>query len=138
VRPDKVRFPPPGFLGGRPGLAGAFSLNGAQVSIEPHTLRPGDELRLRLPGGGGYGDPRERPVADVIRDVVDGYVSLGVARREYGIAVDPETGTGRRVDRAGAGARRPAGAPAARRQRGKTRRPQRAAPTRARRRLAGR
>ncbi len=113
VRPDKIRFAPPGSLGGGPGLAGAFSLNGARVTIEPHTLRPGDELWLRLPGGGGYGDPRTRPEADVVTDVLDGYVSPAAARRDYGVAVDMESGIGHRIGPAhatGRRASRPAGA----------------------------
>jgi len=106
VRPDKIRFAPPGFLGGGPGLVGAFSLNRARVTIEPHTLHPGDELWLRLPGGGGFGDPRTRPEADVVRDVVDGYVSPEAAQREYGVVVDVESSSGRRIGRSDASSRR--------------------------------
>ncbi len=98
VRPDKVKCPPPGLLGGGPGLAGRFTVNDADVPVEPHTLHPGDRVSLRLPGGGGYGDPRERPVEQVIRDVVDGYVSPRAAREQYGVIVDVSARTGRRAD----------------------------------------
>lgn len=86
VRPDKVRFPPPGVLGGRPGLAGRFTINGEDVSVTPHTLKPGDIVTLRLPGGGGYGKPRSRPRADVLRDINEGYVTPAAARRDYGVS----------------------------------------------------
>lgn len=98
VRPDKVKFPPPGILGGRPGLEGKFALNGADVPVRPHTLAPGERIYLRLPGGGGYGDARERPVDGVSRDVLDGYVSTEAAEREYGVIVDPQTGIARRLE----------------------------------------
>ena len=43
-------------------------------------------------GGGGYGDPRLRPVARVAEEVRYGTISSASAREEYGVAVDPETG----------------------------------------------
>ncbi len=87
VRPDKVRFPPPGVLGGRPGLAGRFTINGEEVPVRPHTLNPGDAVTLRLPGGGGYGNPRARPRESVLRDIAEGYVSPAAARKAYGVTV---------------------------------------------------
>ena len=102
LRPDKVRFPPPGIRGGKPGKAGRFFVDGETVSVEPRTLQPGQAYRLELPGGGGYGDPRERPVESVARDVLDGYVSVAAAIEHYGVAVDPESGKAERInDQAG-------------------------------------
>jgi N-methylhydantoinase B len=51
-------------------------------------VQPDDRVRLTLPGGGGYGDPRLRDPQLVLADVLDGYVSLESARRDYGVAVD--------------------------------------------------
>jgi N-methylhydantoinase B len=45
-------------------------------------------VRLTLPGGGGYGDPRGRDPELVLADVVDGYVSLEQALEEYGVAIE--------------------------------------------------
>jgi N-methylhydantoinase B len=45
----------------------------------------------RAGGGGGYGDPRERSVAEVLDDVQNGFVSVDVARRDYGVVISPET-----------------------------------------------
>ena len=49
---------PQGIFGGEPGAAGAFSVNGENVTTQERiTLQPGDTVRLDLPGGGGYGAP---------------------------------------------------------------------------------
>ena len=37
--------------------------------------------------GGGYGDPYARPAAEVLRDVVDGHLTLDHARDAYGVAI---------------------------------------------------
>jgi N-methylhydantoinase B len=42
-------------------------------------------------GGGGYGDPRLRPAEIVREEVRDEIVSAESARRDYGVALDPET-----------------------------------------------
>jgi N-methylhydantoinase B len=44
----------------------------------------GDVVRLVLPGGGGYGDPRRRDPALVERDLASEYVTPETARREHG------------------------------------------------------
>jgi N-methylhydantoinase B len=84
VRPDKIRFPPPGLLGGRPGRPGRFTINGRDAPVRPYALNPGDVVALRLPGGGGYGHPRRRPRDDVLRDLAEGYVTRARARQAYG------------------------------------------------------
>ena len=42
-------------------------------------------------GGGGYGDPLQRELELVKRDVLDGYVSIGGAREHYSVVIDPDT-----------------------------------------------
>ncbi len=42
-------------------------------------------------GGGGYGDPRKRPVTLVAQEVRNGIISLQAARELYGVVVDPGT-----------------------------------------------
>jgi N-methylhydantoinase B len=42
-------------------------------------------------GGGGYGDPFLRPAEKVAEAVRNGVVSAEAARRDYGVAVDPES-----------------------------------------------
>jgi len=49
------------------------------------TLRAGDQVRILMPGGGGYGDPLQRDRDQVRRDVAEGFVSAGAAREAYGL-----------------------------------------------------
>ena len=51
----------------------------------------GDTEVLLTAGGGGYGDPRERDPERVRQDVLNGYVSVEAARRDYGVAIDRYT-----------------------------------------------
>ena len=47
---------PKGLFGGESGAAGSFTVNGEPVRTQARvTLKPGDVVRLDLPGGGGYG-----------------------------------------------------------------------------------
>ena len=57
------------------------------------SLREGDFFTRPSAGGGGFGDPLERDPANVCEDVVDGYVSVGRALKDYGVVVrevDPD------------------------------------------------
>jgi len=60
----------------------------ALADSEP--VRAGEVVRIRTTGGGGWGDPLERPYEEVERDLRWGKVSLGGALRDYGVVV---TGT---------------------------------------------
>jgi N-methylhydantoinase B len=44
-------------------------------------------VQLNLPGGGGYGNAFERDPHRVLEDVVNGFVSLDAAEREYGVVI---------------------------------------------------
>ena len=48
-------------------------------------MRPGDKVRVTTPGGGGYGEPRDRAPALVKRDVLRGYISKEQAQTAYGV-----------------------------------------------------
>jgi N-methylhydantoinase B len=53
-------------------------------------IKPGDRITNMNPGGGGYGNPMERPVEKVVWDVKNGLVSLDGAREDYGVIItDP-------------------------------------------------
>ena len=97
---DRVACPPWGLEGGQAGSSGQVQIIRADGTEEvffkgERELRPGDELRVRSGGGGGYGDPFDRPVDAVEADVRAGYVTVGQARALYGVvfsadlSVDP-------------------------------------------------
>jgi N-methylhydantoinase B/oxoprolinase/acetone carboxylase alpha subunit len=48
-------------------------------------LREGDQVKILMPGGGGYGNPLGRDRERVQRDVAEGFVSAESARRDYGL-----------------------------------------------------
>ncbi len=53
-------------------------------------IRKGDAFAVRSGGGGGFGDPKKRPVDEVLHDVRQGYVSVKSARDNYGVVCDAE------------------------------------------------
>ncbi len=67
---------------------------GAAFSNVP--VSKGERFRRGTSGGGGYGDPLKREPLLVLEDVVDDYVSLERARKDYGVVlnvVDRDTAT---------------------------------------------
>jgi N-methylhydantoinase B len=90
---DRDRDGPWGLFGGEPGRAAEYVLDpdGEARRLSSKTtleLEPGDSISYRTCGGGGFGPPAERDPALVLRDVVDGKVSLERARDVYRVAVD--------------------------------------------------
>jgi len=87
-----------GLFGGLPG-----SLNEITLTFPDGTVRKvkskeiirniptGTIFREAAGGGGGYGNPFERPPEKVAEDVKAEFVSVESARREYGVLVDPQT-----------------------------------------------
>jgi N-methylhydantoinase B len=53
-------------------------------------LKAGDVVRVQTGGGGGYGHPFQRDAGRLRDDVVDGYVTIAVARRDYGVVLRPD------------------------------------------------
>lgn len=77
------------------------------VAFSTTPFEAGGTITNLTGGGGGWGNPLEREPERVAQDVKEGYVSVGAARRDYGVVVDPETFV---VDEAAtAAARRTAG-----------------------------
>ena len=58
---------------------------GAVFSNVP--VGPGDTFTRPSAGGGGYGDPLERPEIEVLEDVIDDYVSIARAAIDYGVVI---------------------------------------------------
>ncbi len=76
---DGVINPPPGMLGGRPGLPHIYSIvsNGTERLLRSKeagvTVKPGDVIRVLSAGGGGFGDPAARSQAARDWDIKNGY-----------------------------------------------------------------
>ncbi|MFC1491286.1 hydantoinase B/oxoprolinase family protein [Nitrospinota bacterium] len=85
-----------GLLGGGPGAIARVLFapeGGSEAELPQYTnldLSPG-RLRIEGAGGGGFGDPFERPIELVARDVRDEIVSAESAKQHYGVVVDPVT-----------------------------------------------
>lgn len=84
----------PGLHGGGSGTLPSVRLVASGEVVEGSAMRgigelraPEDRIEARLSGGSGFGDPRERDVALLQRDLDEGYVSeAGLAR--YGARLD--------------------------------------------------
>jgi len=89
---ERVKNPARGRNGGGKGAAGSVELLSGRP-IRPkgrQTVPPRDTIRLGLPGGGGFGDPKTREAERVREDVLDGIITREEARRDYGVAVDAQ------------------------------------------------
>jgi N-methylhydantoinase B len=51
------------------------------------TINPGERASNMNPGGGGYGNPLERPIESVVWDVRNSLVSIEGAREDYGVVI---------------------------------------------------
>lgn len=90
---ERTTCPPWGVGGGLPGAVNDTVVvppGGEPRHVKKHTglrLEAGTSVTFRTAGGGGWGDPHERPAAAVVEDVVDGFVSRESARAVYGVEV---------------------------------------------------
>jgi N-methylhydantoinase B len=86
---ERVKNPARGRQGGGKGASGAVSLRSGKPirSKGRQTVPSRDTIRLELPGGGGFGDPRARDPEQVASDVADGLISPDDAKRDYGVAL---------------------------------------------------
>ena len=86
---DHGRTGPQGVLGGQDGAVNQVEvIRNGKAMIPEHlskaqdiVLNPGDRVRVRTPGGGGYGDPARRDPALVAEDLAVGRYSVADAAR---------------------------------------------------------
>ena len=93
---DHGRTGPSGALGGEDGginrvVVEHQAADGVQAYVPPHlskdqdiVIRPGDRLRVSTPGGGGFGDPKQRDKAAIARDIERGYYTPEQAAARFG------------------------------------------------------
>ena len=96
VEGDGHKFAPWGYDGGANGntanleyLDDAGERTGLPSMMPNRAVRAGESLALTGTCGGGFGDPMTRPEAEVLEDVLDGYISVERAQEDYGVVITP-------------------------------------------------
>ena len=89
---DRQKFAPYGLGGGKPGKLGRTVINPGPSERIVHGKQSrefgyDDVISFQQSGAGGYGDPLERDPQRVLEDVLDDYVSIEAARRDYGVVI---------------------------------------------------
>lgn len=100
---DHGRFGPQGVLGGQDGEVNKVTVWRAGDAYVPEhlskeqdiALAPGDRVHVCTPGGGGYGDPFQRPPEAVLRDVTLERYTADQADALFGVVL---TGVPPKVD----------------------------------------
>lgn len=97
---DRQKFAPWGLEGGSHGAGGAYYLCRKDGSEERLTskctdilLKKGDVIKVCTPGAGGYGDSITREPNKVLIDVIEGKVSIEMAKDIYRVSVTAKDGT---------------------------------------------
>lgn len=92
---ERMRSPPFGLLGGEAGAAAVVTLatpDGKTRDLPSKgafAAPAGSLVDMITPGSGGFGPVAKRDPAQIGRDLLDGYITLEMARKLYGVA-DPE------------------------------------------------
>jgi N-methylhydantoinase B len=93
---ERMTSPPFGLLGGMPGAPAVVTLTTPDGTVRElpgkgaFSAPAGSVIWMQTPGSGGFGPPKQRDLDAISRDLLDGYVTLGGAQRDYGIA-SPQT-----------------------------------------------
>ncbi|ABO50088.1 5-oxoprolinase (ATP-hydrolyzing) [Desulforamulus reducens MI-1] len=92
------KFLPWGFDGGQDGSANYFEFlksNGEKEGpfgkYARYILNKGDIVRLVTATGGGYGHPLNRSIDKVVEDLKNEFITVGQARDDYGVCINPKT-----------------------------------------------
>jgi 5-oxoprolinase (ATP-hydrolysing)/N-methylhydantoinase B len=102
INANRSTFPPEGLFGGKDGSGTEYLVEdkGKFVHMKDYAglisptkgsripIIKEQEVIIKTPGGGGYGDPKDRDYDTVKKDLRDGYISRETAITEYGL--DPQ------------------------------------------------
>lgn len=86
----RSRMPPWGQGGGRDGSLNYVELRRTDGAVERYAfatnvvVNTGDVIRIMTANGGGFGDPADRPEAEIARDLRNGYLTPERAAEVYG------------------------------------------------------
>ena len=92
---DRVDHLPQGIEGGGPAAANdvRFRIDGKdwvppmRSKADRIALKAGDQVQMSSPGGGGYGNPLDRDLDAVTRDLDSGLISPKIAEDSYGVVI---------------------------------------------------
>ena len=92
---DRVDHAPFGICGGGAAQSNSVTFVTGGKSWKPtlrskqekESLSAGDSLRVGSPGGGGWGNPLERPLSAVELDLNRGVISPETAQEKYGVVI---------------------------------------------------
>jgi len=89
-----MKYPMPGICGGKPGAPNKLTIRyeSDDPFVVKHTadwvpMAAGQKLNYDYGGGGGWGNPLDRDPQAVLDDVLDEYVSIAGAERDYGVVL---------------------------------------------------
>ena len=87
---DRVHNPARGRSGGKPGATGSIELeSGGKLRGMGRQIIPiGDRLIINMPGGGGFGNPKDRDRQEVLEDLKMGFISHDIAKSDYGVIIN--------------------------------------------------
>ncbi len=97
VRTNRLLRASDGMAGGQPGALSTNILNPGDENQElprkAHMhldVKPGDRIYHVVCASGGHGDPLEREPEKVLADVKDEKLTIGHARKQYAVVIDPQ------------------------------------------------
>ena len=97
VRTNRLLRASDGMAGGQPGALSTNILNPGDENLElprkAHMhldVKPGDRIYHVVCASGGHGDPLEREPEKVLTDVKDEKLTIGYARKQYAVVIDPQ------------------------------------------------
>jgi N-methylhydantoinase B len=90
---DRSKIPPWGIFGGKEALGSRYILNPGTgnekvlSSKDTFDINEGDVVSVQNSGGGGYGDPLERNIEDIKKDIRQGKITICNAVEDYGLVM---------------------------------------------------